>query len=64
MPFDDQLLDSVQIVHDKSGPRCAYAFYLGRKDYITNTADLDTTKVEDFAIAFYTAYNARVGHRY
>jgi hypothetical protein len=28
------------------------------------TADLDTQKVEDFIIAFYTAYNARFGLTY
>ena len=62
--FDDQQLDHFQIVHDSSGPRCAYAFYLGRRNYMTETADLDTLAVEDFCIEFYTQYNRRFGVRY
>ena len=42
----------------------AYAFFLGRRDYPTNTADLDTNEVEDFIINFYTQYNRRFGTRY
>jgi hypothetical protein len=62
----DKELDYLQIIFDGpcGGPRSAYAFSLGRKDYMTNTADLDTTEVEDFAIAFYTEYNNRFGRRY
>jgi len=62
--FDDQMLDYLQIEHDRGGPRRAYAFFLGRKDYVTNTADLDTKDVEDFIIGFYTQYNRRFGCRY
>jgi hypothetical protein len=62
----DQELDYLQIIMDApgGGPRSAYAFHLGRRDYMTNTADLDTSKVEDFSIAFYTEYNQRRGVRY
>jgi hypothetical protein len=62
--FDDQMLDYLQIEHDHGGPRSAYAFFLGRPDYTTNTADLDTREVEDFIISFYTQYNRRFGTRY
>jgi hypothetical protein len=62
--FDDQMLDHIQIIHDLDGPRAAYAFYLGRRAYPYQTADLDTNEVEDFAIGFYTQYNQRFGQRY
>ena len=62
--FDDQMLDYIQMVHDLDGPRAAYAFYLGRKSYPYQTADLDTNEVEDFIIGFYTQYNKRFGVRY
>lgn len=62
--FDSQMLDHLQIIHDHSGPRCAYAFYLGRDDYMINTSDLDTTKVEEFIASFYTYYNRHLGNRY
>lgn len=66
MPRTDQELDYLQIIMDAptGGPRSAYAFSLGRKDYMTNTADLDTNLVEDFSIEFYTEYNRRFGQRY
>ena len=64
--FDDQYLDYLQIIHDADtgGPRSALAFFLGRKDYMTNTRDLDTNLVEDFIINFYNQYNSRFGVRY
>lgn len=62
--FDTQMLDYVQMIHDNSGPRCALAFYMGRDDYMSNTKDLETALVEDFSIAFYTAYNKENGTRY
>ena len=62
--FDDQQLDYLQKVHDASGPRCAYAFYLGRDNFMTQTSDIETTDVEDFCIEFYTQYNSRFGTRY
>lgn len=62
--FDEQMLDQVQLVHDNSGPRTAFAYYLGRSDYMKNTADLNTTDVEDFIIEFYTEYNKAFGQRY
>jgi len=64
--FDDQTLDYLQIIHDGpgGGPRSAYAFFLGRMDWMTNTSDLKTSDVEDFIINFYSAYNRRFGTRY
>lgn len=62
--FDDQQLDHIQIVHDRSGPRSALAFFLGRQDYVKNTADLDTADVENFICSFYSQYNQRFGTRY
>jgi len=59
------MLDHLQIITDVGGgPRSAYAFYLGRPDYTENTADLNTTDVEDFIMNFYHQYNARFGVRY
>ena len=62
--FEDQQLDYIQMIHDASGPRCAYAFYLGRDNYMTETSSLKTNDVEDFCIEFYTQYNERFGTRY
>jgi len=62
--FDDQMLDHLQMVHDLGGPRSAYAFFLGRPDYVHNTVDLDTNLVEIFIMGFYNQYNSRFGIRY
>ena len=62
--FDDTMLDYIQIIHDGHGPRCALAFFLGRQNYLNDTADLNTNDVEDFIIGFYTQYNNRFGVRY
>lgn len=68
----DSDLESLCYIHDEGGgPRAAYAWAIGRVPQQTLfgehqffTADLDTNKVEDFIIAFYTAYNRRFGQRY
>lgn len=67
----DSDLESLHFIHEeRGGPRAAYAWAIGRiplhgkyRDEFF-TADLDTQKVEDFIIAFYTAYNARFGLTY
>jgi len=65
----DSDLESLRFIHDeRGGPRSAYAWAIGRTPNQRGmnflTADLDTQKVEDFIIAFYTAYNARFGLTY
>jgi hypothetical protein len=71
----DSDLQMLSFIHDeRGGPRSAYAWAMGRipqpnpvNPYMGDqffTADLDTQKVEDFIIAFYTAYNARFGLTY
>lgn len=66
---DSDLLD-VAFIHDnRGGPRAAYAYALGRTSIkyvypLELTADLDTNKVEDFIIGFYTAFNQRFGPTY
>lgn len=67
----DSDLENLHFIHEeRGGPRAAYAWAIGRiplhgmyRDEFF-TADLDTQKVEDFIIAFYTAYNARFGLTY
>lgn len=67
----DSDLETLRFIHDeRGGPRAAYAWAIGRtpvqgvfRDEFF-TADLDTQLVEDFIIAFYTAYNARFGLTY
>lgn len=56
-------LEEIQKIHDQHGPRVAYAWFTGQKD-IFDTVSLDTSKVEDFSIAFYTEYNKEIGFRY
>lgn len=71
----DSDLETLHFIHDeRGGPRAAYAWAIGRIPMVPLhgtyrapeffTADLDTQKVEDFIIAFYTAYNARFGLTY
>lgn len=66
----DQYLQTLACIHDlRGGPRAAYAYSLGRATTLqiypySLTGDLDTNKVEDFIIAFYTAYNRRFGQTY
>lgn len=67
----DSDLENLHFIHDeRGGPRAAYAWAIGRVPFHGAfrdeffTADLDTQKVEDFIIAFYTAYNARFGLTY
>lgn len=68
----DSDLQNLRYLHDEGGgPRAAYAWAIGRVpvrsafgDYQFQTADLDTSAVEDFSIKFYTAYNARFGVTY
>jgi hypothetical protein len=62
--FNDQTLDHIQIVHDSSGPRAAYAFFLGHDNYTHDTAGFNTHDVENFICKFYQQYNARYGTRY
>jgi hypothetical protein len=60
-------LKTIRYFHDSwGGPRSAYAWAIGRAPSGMGflTADLDTQKVEDFIIAFYTAYNAHFGKTY
>jgi hypothetical protein len=62
--YTDQMLEYIHIIEKHGGPRSAYAFFLGRKDYITNTADLVTADVETFIMDFYHQYNNRFGMTY
>ena len=62
--YTDQMLEYIHIIEKHDGPRSAYAFFLGREDYIGNTADLVTEDVETFIMDFYHQYNKRFGMTY
>ena len=61
-------LSSLRSIHDKFGPRSAYAWAIGRPWTEPGgrflTEDLDTQMVEDFIVNFYTEYNAQFGLTY
>lgn len=61
---NDKILEYIRFIEKHDGPRSAYAFFLGRKDYINDTRDLDTTEVEAFICDFYNQYNNRFGVTY
>ena len=60
--FSHGELDYLQALVDDSpfGVRDAYRFYHN----LDPDAEINTTDVEDFAIAFYTQYNRTFGMRY
>jgi len=60
--FSHGELDYLQAMVDNNefGVRDAYRFYHG----LAPDAEIATTDVEDFAIAFYTQYNKTFGMRY
>ena len=62
--FDKKELLDIARLHDDwaFGPRRAYAYYIGRNP--EDTADLNTSDVEDFIIQFYTQFNAEFGLTY
>lgn len=64
----EDVLNTIAFIHDREGPRSAYSWSLGRSrdpnTYRFHTADLDTQRVEDFIIAFYTRFNATFGQTY
>jgi len=62
--FDKKELIDIAKYHDDwaFGPRHAYAYYIGRNP--EDTADLNTSDVEDFIIQFYTQFNAEFGLTY
>lgn len=60
--FTDRQLQDLRVIHDRYGSRAIYAMALGRD--FRDTRDLDTLEVEDFSIAFYTAYNSVFGITY
>jgi hypothetical protein len=57
------MLRELRIIHDVQGPRATLRYFIG----LTEDRDpgkLETLDVEDFAIAFYTAYNQTYGLTY
>jgi hypothetical protein len=62
MTFTDDRLANLRLIHDAGGgPRAAYRYWYGLS---ADTGWYRTESVEDFIIAFYTAYNQRFGRTY
>ena len=59
-----EMLRNLRIVHDtQGGPRAALRYFIEQTEYRWSGL-LTTQEVEDFAIAFYTKYNATYGLTY
>lgn len=58
-----EILNNLRLVHDGQGPRAALKYFIKRTEG-RQVESLETRQVEDFAIAFYTKYNATFGLTY
>lgn len=58
--FTDDTLNSTKVNMDIGGPRQAYLQWHG----LANLDGVSTLQIEDFAVAFYTAYNEKIAGTY